>query len=460
MVSAELDPAQYEFGMYRDIRQWVWVLVSPFALATVLKIFPLDAEIALLAVLTVLMFSACASILVVRNKRGASFITAGAALLTCASLPFWDMISGAGKVRTPPAPVYSFKMANGNPDAFVRWWHFYVEQVVHVNSVIHMPDPLGTLPHVLQPGASSDFYKGRVRINSLGYRGNEFSREKGTTFRIVALGHSATFGQTIFSDGQPWPAVLDHLLQRRLSCTRPLQVINGGVNAYTLSHGIERLERDLSWLEPDMVLSYFGMNTPAEMNLSSRFPFAHSAQSNLPPATSDRAKRVMWYLGESFRSLSVGAKAAAVGLAAVLRRDRIEEIMAEVRRGPLYKDYKRFMKLAAEQHFQLVFLSFNTAVSPESPEEAIRFYEKMIAAVRPTIEIVRIQNIMLAELAHSNSDVFFADTSRSLYGRYNDDLFIDTVHFTTSGDALMAENVYREIEPLLTRNPALACVPR
>jgi lysophospholipase L1-like esterase len=456
MVSAEVDPTQYEPSMYRGIRRWVWVLVTPFALAAILRIFPLDAEIALLSVLTVLIFSACASMVVVRNN---SLLTAGATLLTCASLPFWDMINGAGKVQVPTAPVYSFKMANGNPEAFVRWWHFYVEQVLHVNSVIHMPDPLGILPQVLRPGASTDFYKGRVRINSLGYRGNEFSRAKGTTFRIVALGESATFGQTIFADGRPWPAVLDDLLQRRLSCTRPLQVINGGVNAYTLSQGIERLERDLSWLQPDMVLSYFGMNTLTEMNLNSRFLLVPSAQSDLPPATSDRVKRVIWYLGESLRSLRVAAKAAAVGLAAVLRRDSIEEILAEVRQGPLYKEYKRFMKLAAEQHFQLVLLSFNTAVSPESPEEAIRFYEKMIAAVRPTIEILRIQNIMLAELAHSNSGVFFADTSRSLYGRYSDDLFIDTIHFTTSGDALMAENVYREIEPLLTRNPALACVP-
>ena len=67
---------------------------------------------------------------------------------------------------------------------------------------------------------------------------------------------------------------------------------------------------------------------------------------------------------------------------------------------------------------------------------------------------------MMEELA-AQEGVSFLATGEGLIGRYDSDLYIDVVHFTGKGDALMAGNVYHRVLPhLIMRDQSLKCMPQ
>jgi hypothetical protein len=125
---------------------------------------------------------------------------------------------------------------------------------------IQMPDPEGILPFVHKPNSTAAFFDATIRINNFGFRGPDIEFDKGDRYRIFALGESPTFGATIRRDDRAWPEVLGALIRSRLQCARPIEVINAGTGGYHLQHNIERLQRNIIPLKPDLVLSYHGNN--------------------------------------------------------------------------------------------------------------------------------------------------------------------------------------------------------
>ena len=95
------------------------------------------------------------------------------------------------------------------------------------------------------------------QINSAGYRGPEFEREK-NGYRILALGNSCTFGWGV-EEEQTWVRQLDRILGSRLNNDR-YEVINAGVPGYSSHQGRIAFAKKLAVLKPDMVLVMFGWN--------------------------------------------------------------------------------------------------------------------------------------------------------------------------------------------------------
>jgi hypothetical protein len=105
--------------------------------------------------------------------------------------------------------------------------------------------------------------KGRnihIKINSLGFRGDEISREKPPgTFRIVCLGASTTFSSEVSSNEQMWT----HRLQEKLRAANPgrrIEVINAAVGGYVSADNLKRLKHHVLPLDPDLVIYYEANN--------------------------------------------------------------------------------------------------------------------------------------------------------------------------------------------------------
>jgi lysophospholipase L1-like esterase len=388
---------------------------------------------------------------------------AGLLLLTfIGSTPFWAMAmntrsSGDASV----SPVFSYSEAKANPAAFSAWWKFFVDEVVRTNEIVFEPDVAGhrdaqgKLPRRPKPGARTRFYQGEISINSLGYRGDEFLHAKGDVFRILTIGDSTTFGQTLFRDSRTWSMVLQDLIARDLTCRLPVRVVNGGVNGFHLRNGIDRIEWDYSWLRPDMVLSYFGWNSMADLGVYPTGP----DPTDVPP-TAGNFERVGWYLRQA--ATSFYNKITTDFQRLTMRssnQSSDEDLLKVARQGLLYQQYQQLIEQSRRLKYELVLLSFNTAVVPEGPEASKDFYQGPWPGVRSIIKQVELHNVMIHELAAATQDVHFVDTSDHLLGRYDKDLYLDVVHFTTRGDALMAENVYHGLRPLLLEEKALGCRP-
>lgn len=100
-----------------------------------------------------------------------------------------------------------------------------------------------------------------VTINSLGYRGPDFPREKDSSeFRVLFVGDSFVFGDFV-DDGETLPS---HL-QRALEVTCPsVRVVNVGLGGSTLTEHIPLLRRAYE-LDPDFVIVLFSSNDVSDL---------------------------------------------------------------------------------------------------------------------------------------------------------------------------------------------------
>lgn len=96
-------------------------------------------------------------------------------------------------------------------------------------------------------------------INSLGYRGHEWKKEKapGVT-RIIAVGDSVVLGLGTTRDGADWPTQLGLILGPKY------EVLNAGLGGNTSANVLYRLETELLEYKPDLILVSVGSN---DMNI-------------------------------------------------------------------------------------------------------------------------------------------------------------------------------------------------
>mgnify|MGYP002838449929 CR=1 FL=1 len=96
-------------------------------------------------------------------------------------------------------------------------------------------------------------------INSEGFRGQEFSKDKpDNTYRIITVGGSTTFSVGV-SDENAWPRILEKKLQN-LSENKNIEVINAGISAITSFHESKLIKEKLIHYKPDLIIVYDGMN--------------------------------------------------------------------------------------------------------------------------------------------------------------------------------------------------------
>jgi lysophospholipase L1-like esterase len=102
----------------------------------------------------------------------------------------------------------------------------------------------------------------RVRINRLGYRGQDFPRSKpDREFRILYAGDSFAFGDFV-DDEETLPAQTERALGIR--CSDPVRIINAGLGGSTITEHTELIERGLS-IDPDLVILQFSENDVSDL---------------------------------------------------------------------------------------------------------------------------------------------------------------------------------------------------
>jgi lysophospholipase L1-like esterase len=99
-----------------------------------------------------------------------------------------------------------------------------------------------------------------VKINSLGFRGDEISAVKPAgTIRIVCTGASTTFCEEASSNETTWPARLQSLLRARYP-GKSIEVVNAGITGSALVSSLKDVRRRLLKLDPDLVILYRANN--------------------------------------------------------------------------------------------------------------------------------------------------------------------------------------------------------
>ncbi len=116
---------------------------------------------------------------------------------------------------------------------------------------------------IMEPGGQSLTSSEELAPESNNYQGLRFetarlssSRVSGSFPRLVCLGDSVTFGWNI-SYERSFP----YLLEERLKKHYPeVMVINSGIGGQTVIDGLDRLDSDVSYYGPQVVIINFGLN--------------------------------------------------------------------------------------------------------------------------------------------------------------------------------------------------------
>jgi acyl-CoA thioesterase I len=86
----------------------------------------------------------------------------------------------------------------------------------------------------------------------------------GEPVRIVAIGSSSTEGTPADKQNEIYPAVLARMLSREI--LTPVEVINKGKGGETIPLMVQRLERDVVGVQPDLVVWQLGVNDVLQMD--------------------------------------------------------------------------------------------------------------------------------------------------------------------------------------------------
>lgn len=103
------------------------------------------------------------------------------------------------------------------------------------------------------PGFNGRSYGTRVKINRLGFRGEEISATPSNgTFRIACVGDSFTFGMGV-AGSDAWPAALAERLSPPPGFER-IEAINAGVPGYNLQQVVEAIRTKILPLGPHAIV--------------------------------------------------------------------------------------------------------------------------------------------------------------------------------------------------------------
>ena len=381
-----------------------------------------------------------------RHGARAVAVAARAFLLFAIALPVADALyrssTGLPLVATTAQPTYSYRAAHANPTAFATWWFYYLNEWIRddgIRAAIDAPDPLKKLPFVLVPGSSGRMFDTTIRINNLGFRGPDLPRDKGDAFRIVALGELQTFGPTLRDGEKPWPELLQDLFDRHASCGRRIEVINAGTEAYTLENNLERMRRDILPLKPDLILSTHGMNGFLPFGLR-RVPEPN--EPGIRPRASaliGRAVLTIERAAHDWRDRN-SARASAAALAPMSD--------AELMKSRYADDYRKLIALARDNGADIALADSTMAVNDSSPREVKDFYGAVFKPIDDIIAANAAHNRMVKLIAREEGAPLI-DMAAGVDGVWDDDLYLDIVHFTEAGNERVAALMFRALLPIL-----------
>jgi peptidoglycan/LPS O-acetylase OafA/YrhL len=388
------------------------------------------------------------------RSTGAIAVAARAFLLFALALPFADALyrrsTGLPLVASAAEPTYSYRAAHANPAAFATWWFYYLNEWIRddgIRAAIDAPDPQKKLPFVLVPGSSGRMFDTTIRINNLGFRGPDLQRDKGDAFRIVALGESQTFGPTLRDGERPWPELLQAFFDRHASCGRRIEIVNAGTEAYTIENNLERMRRDILPLKPDLIVSTHGMNGFLPFGLR-RVPEPNE------PGVRPRASAL---IGRAVLTIERAAHDWRDRNAAQARPAALAPMSdAELLKSRYADDYRKLIALARDNGADIALASSTMAVNEWSPRDVKDFYGAVFKPIDDIIAANAAHNRMVKLIAREEGAPLI-DMADGVDGDWDDDLYLDIVHYTEAGAERVAGLMFRALLPILAEREGLHC---
>lgn len=330
-----------------------------------------------------------------------------------------------------------------------------IEKVELSSSSKKIIDIYKDVPYVYKPyvmwGGIPNQTTSAYKTNSLGFRGNEFSKVKTRgTFRIIILGGSTAWGWGSTSNETTISGYLESQLNKKQHLKK-VEVLNFANNAYNSSQEIV-LWREISDYNPDLVIHYTGNNdiTVSYLNIKPGWNFPLILESN----TSESIFKT-FYKGGVLRfeilkqTFTKFIKGFRLYDSIKYRFDILFKIKKDI---PTYSDSNEIASIFERN------MLFSTKVSKSMNVPLLIF-------IQPTLftedkKVTKWENYMLGRFENdypggkqfyiqtrqqiinklNENRISFYDT-RHLFADIDTDLYYDTAHFNDKGNEVTAEKI-------------------
>lgn len=293
--------------------------------------------------------------------------------------------------------------------------------------------------------------KETATINSLGFRGPDFEPQKSaTTFRIIALGGSSTFGFHN-EDTETYPYQLQQILEDRYP-GRDIEVINAGFPYYNTGSVRSLLEAELLDYDPDLLTLYAAYNDagwPLEVGPAFRLAVwlqQHSMIYLVLKQTIITDQRVYAVLGLMKRWLPTSLDRPAL-------ERRAERVATRYR-----SNVEAIADLARQRSIALVLVRQPVTAHYKEPQQYSSYQEEYEAVLRKLSEGQPLAPFEVHLLVHRRLIAELDDIARERDLPIVDNIAIvdsdrrrltSWVHLTAEANLRLAEALVPAIEPYL-----------
>lgn len=227
--------------------------------------------------------------------------------------------------------------------------------------------------------------------------------------RILTLGGSTTDGG-FYKPIKSWPECLYHQMKEHSAA-----VFNGGMLSYTSTEECLKLIRDIEIINPDIVISFSGLNDTSRELFDIKYPFCHSVFKH--------------YYNLSEADMEVGLESCEAVADLWLRMERTMKAVCELHGcqfmgilQPLV--YKKDYLCGREKYIYHYGLG---NVNPHTIEEAQTIYEELL-------EVRNYKEFM-------EDDALYDFTT--LFQDNKEEIFFDHCHVFDRGNEIIAEKIYK-----------------
>jgi lysophospholipase L1-like esterase len=279
--------------------------------------------------------------------------------------------------------------------------------------------------------------RGRISINSLGFRGPEIAVPKPAgTVRLAFLGASTTWCGEVSGNEAVWAHLVAESLGKTFASVR-FDYVNAGVQGYTMSSLLKSMELRVAALQPDVVVIYEAAN-----NLSGDLRTRAAAQGLVQTAEFEQFSwpsrySLLWSLVEKNLRVLSSERAA--------RSDARRLVVDPAVLGEEYRKELTQVVRAAQRHAKVVAV----ATFSIHPRRDQTLEQQMRASSSAFVYLPFVTPQLVIESYERYNDIarqVARETGALLIERENDipgdpSHFTDTVHFTDLGSRAMAQRI-------------------
>lgn len=305
-----------------------------------------------------------------------------------------------------------------------------------------------------------------IKINSRGFRGDEFSAVKEeNVYRILILGGSTTY--CAGDNDQTWPAYLEQALNNKVSEGRHFEVINCGVPNWQSAHSLLQFKNEGVHLQPDLIILHTGWNDllkGSNKKIGNGLSYKYGLKAcpnqikNIKADISEALKpsfierNFVLYQQIKIRIINKHVKNPFDLLEkAIDKNDPIHDRWLETWRRNVFQ----IVDIAKNNGIKVILVDYPALArtGAEPNEKSLTYQQTRIESERYYNFWARAKNL-LSEYIHNMAEekkVPVVEASR-LFDKYSGKerlhLFTDEIHLTQEGDLALANCVADEIEKL------------